>query len=245
MGQSRVSIDSAALWGPVARSGFGRPATHSREEITAAAIAIADTEGLAAVSMRRVAAAIGAGAMSLYSYVPDKETLIELMIDAVGGEVELAAPTSHPLADLRGYARSVRAVMRRHLWLPAAMATRQTLGPNSLAGMDHVLAILAGTDLDTAAKLELLGLLTGFVANYVMYEVAQVERARRTGRSVVESVAAEGAYLVGAARSGRYPHLARALARPPGSGPAAARGADPDHIFDRLIDRVIGGLLAV
>src|SRR5258705_2577746 len=152
--------DSATLWGPVARSGFGRPAAHSRDEITAAAIAIADTDGLAAVSIRRVAAAVGAGAMSLYSYVPDKETLIELMIDRVGGEVELAKPTGRPLDDLRDYARSLRAMMRRHSWLPAALTGRQTIGPNTIAGMDHVLAILAGSHLDTPAKLELLALLT-------------------------------------------------------------------------------------
>ena len=52
-------IDSATLWGPAPRSGLGRPAAHTREEITAAAIAIADADGLSAVSMRRVAAAIG------------------------------------------------------------------------------------------------------------------------------------------------------------------------------------------
>src|SRR5512138_1263088 len=109
MARSTTGIDSAALWGPVARSGLGRPATHSRDEITAAALAIADAEGLTAVSIRRVAAAVGAGAMSLYSYVPDKETLLELMIDQVSGEVELAEPTGEPLADLVDYARSVRA----------------------------------------------------------------------------------------------------------------------------------------
>jgi AcrR family transcriptional regulator len=242
MSSARAGIDSAALWGPVARSGIGRPAAHSRDELAAAAVAIADTGGLAAVSMRRVAAAVGGSAMSLYSYVADRDTLIELMIDQVGGEVALTAPTGDPLADLGAYARAQRAVMRRHFWLPAALAARQTIGPHALAGMDHVLAILADTDLDTAAKLEVLALLTGFVANYALYELAQVELARRTGRPAAESAAAEGAYLLAAARSGQYPHLAREFARA-NATPARARPVDPDLVFDRLLRRIIGGLV--
>jgi AcrR family transcriptional regulator len=237
----RAGIDSAALWGPVARSGLGRPATHSRDEITAAAVAIADTDGLAAVSIRRVAAAIEAGAMSLYSYVPDKETLIELMIDRVSGEIELVEPSGQPLNDLITYARSSLAMMRCHPWLPGALAARQTLGPSALAGMEHVLAILAPTALDPTTKFELLAVLTGMVANYAQHEVTQGELARRTGRSTAENAAAEFVYLVAAARSGRYPHIAQALL--PASSPAAPRSTDPDAVFDRLIERVLAGLL--
>jgi AcrR family transcriptional regulator len=241
VGRSRAGIDSAALWGPVARSRVGRPATHSRDEITSAAVAIADTDGLAAVSIRRVAAAVEAGAMSLYSYVPDKETLVELMIDRVSGEVDLAEPTGQPTTDLLAYARSLLAMMRRHPWLPGALAGRQTLGPNALASMDHLLAILAPTDLDTAAKFELFAMVTGLVANYAQHEVAQAELARRTGRSVAENAAGEFAYLMGAARSGDYPHLGRALL--PATPPATPQSTDPDDVFNRLIERVLAGLL--
>jgi AcrR family transcriptional regulator len=244
MAQSKPGIDSAALWGPVARSGLGRPAAHSRDEITAAAVAIADAEGIAAVSIRRVAAAIGAGAMSLYSYVPDKETLLELMIDRVGGEADLVAPTGGPLADLIGHARSLRATMRRHPWLPGALAGRQTLGPNTLSGMDHVLAILVPTNLDAASKFELLAVLTGLVANYVQHETAQAELARRTGRATATTGAAELAYLVTAAKSGRYPHLAQAMTAE--SAPARGstpRSTDPDDVFDHLMRRVLAGML--
>jgi hypothetical protein len=136
-------------------------------------------------------------------------------------------------------------MMRRHPWLPAALTGRQTIGPNLLAGMDHVLAILEDTALDTPAKLELLALLIGIVANYVVYEVAQVELARRTRRSAAETAAAELTYLVGAAQSGRYPHLTAALrpATPPPSRKAPAGGTDPDAVFDRLVERILGGLL--
>ena len=75
--------------------------------IVRAAIDLADAEGIEAVSMRRVAAAIGAGTMSLYRYVPKKEDLFDLMIDAVGGEYDLPAePSGDPRADLTGLAAS-------------------------------------------------------------------------------------------------------------------------------------------
>jgi AcrR family transcriptional regulator len=243
MGRS-VGVDAAALWGPVARSGLGRPATRSRDEITGAAVAIADAEGLAAVSIRRVAAAIGAGAMSLYSYVPNKETLLELMIDRVSGEVELGEMTGEPHADIVAFARASLAMMRRHPWAPAALVSRQTLGPHALAGMDHVLAILAATGLDAVSKFELIGVVTGLVANYAQHEVAQAALAKRAGRSVAQSAAAEVAYLVAAAQSGRYPNLANALLPATATPPAPPRGTDPDAGFDRLIGRVIAGLLA-
>jgi hypothetical protein len=131
--------------------------------------------------------------------------------------------------------------MRRHPWLPGALAGRQTLGPNALAGMEHMLAVLAPTDLDTATKFELFAVVTGFVATYVQHEVAQLELARRTGRSMAENAAAELAYLMAAARSGRYPHLERALLTPP--APAAPRSTDPDDVFERLTERVLASLL--
>src|ERR1700733_1336935 len=74
------------IWMRPERAATGRPPQHSRDEITAAAIAIADREGLDAVSMRRVAAELGTGAASLYRYLDTREDLLDLMIDATGSE---------------------------------------------------------------------------------------------------------------------------------------------------------------
>jgi hypothetical protein len=84
--------------------------------------------------------------------------------------------------------------------------------------------------------MELVALLTGFVANAVQYEVAQTELARRTGRSVAESASAEVGYLLAAANSGRYPNLANAFRQP-------ASAAAPGDPFDRLLTKVLSGLL--
>src|SRR5579859_3023932 len=89
-----------AIWLRPEHSPVGRPAQRSRAEITAAAIAIADREGLDAVSMRRVAAELGTGAASLYRYVDTRDDLVDLMTDAVGGEYLLPEPSGDWLADL-------------------------------------------------------------------------------------------------------------------------------------------------
>ncbi|RKR92271.1 TetR family transcriptional regulator [Micromonospora pisi] len=234
MGRARPTdggaVDPEALWLRPGGSRLGRPPTHTRTEITAAAIAVADAEGLSAVTIRRVATDIGAGAMSLYSYVPDKETLLELMIDQASGEYELPPPSGDWRVDLRQLARTQRTIMRRHPWLPSALAFRQTLGPHTLAAMEYALNALAGTDLDSQSKLEVVALLTGFVANYVAQEVAQ----ERDGRQPQESVAAQVRYLHTVVRGGDYPRLAEVLSNSDGRAPSS---------FDRLLDQLIDGLV--
>ena len=79
-----------SIWMRPERAAAGRPAQRSRAEITAAAIGIADREGLDAVSMRRVAAELGTGAASLYRYVDTREELLDLMSDATGAEYSRA-----------------------------------------------------------------------------------------------------------------------------------------------------------
>ncbi|MFD0345198.1 TetR/AcrR family transcriptional regulator [Kitasatospora aburaviensis] len=185
---SRVGVDPEALWSAAERPRRGRPPAHSRAEITTAAVAIADTEGLAAVTMRAVAARLGAGTMSLYSYVPNKETLLELMIDEVSGDHRLPTnPTGDWRSDLRQIAHEQRAIMRRHPWLPAALPARQTLGPNTLAVLDYALAVMTPTGLDAQARLETFSLLTGFVASQMSYELAQERAIEAAGRTPAKS----------------------------------------------------------
>lgn len=101
------------------RARRGRRPAFSREAITAAAVALADAEGLEAVTMRRVAAQVGAGVMSLYSYAPDKDTLLELMVDHVSGELpSSAALTGDWRTDLKTIAHLQRANMLRHPGCP-------------------------------------------------------------------------------------------------------------------------------
>ncbi|GHF26840.1 TetR family transcriptional regulator [Streptomyces mashuensis] len=234
-----AGVDPGLLWSaPAPRPRRGRPPAYDRATITEAAVAIGDAEGLAAVTMRAVAARVGAGTMSLYSYVPNKETLLELMIDRVSAEHGLPAePSGDWRADLRRLAWEQRAMMRRHPWLPAALPARQTFGPNTLAVVEHVLAVLAPTRLDGRAKLETFSLLTGFVAGHVAYELAQQRALEAAGRSGGELHDVQARFLRSAVAGGDYPQLAEALA-------TSAADPDPDAVFGRLLDRMINGLTA-
>ncbi|MGI5347089.1 TetR/AcrR family transcriptional regulator [Streptomyces sp. CA-250714] len=226
-----TGVDPHQLWLSPERPRRGRRPAFSREAITTAAVALADAEGLDAVTMRRVAAEVGAGVMSLYSYAPDKDTLLELMVDHVSGELPTAtAPTGDWRADLKAVAHDQRALMLRHPWLPATLTTRRTLGPNTLAFLERALAALRPTGLDGAAKLEVFSQLTAFVAGYVGYELTQAGTARPP-----EQAAAEARYLATVAADGHHPELAEALAAP-------GRPLTPDAMFTRFLNRLIDGL---
>ncbi|GGS65260.1 TetR/AcrR family transcriptional regulator C-terminal domain-containing protein [Streptomyces violaceus] len=213
------------------RARRGRRPAFSREEITAAAVALADAEGLEAVTMRRVAAQVGAGVMSLYSYAPDKDTLLELMVDHVSGELpSSAALTGDWRTDLKTIAHLQRANMLRHPWLPTALATRRSLGPNTLAFLEHALTALRPTGLDGAAKLEVFAQLTAFVAGHVTHELTQAAAAGSPDRA-----AAEARYLATVAADGHHPELAEALSAP-------ARPLTPEATFTRFLNRLIDGL---
>jgi AcrR family transcriptional regulator len=208
----------------------GRPPAHTRVQVVDAAIAVADAEGLAAVTMRRIATEIGAGAMSLYTYVPDKDRLVDLMVDRVGGLVALRPATGDWQADLLALTGAQRALMIAHPWLPSALPNRRLTGTNTLAYLEFGLAALAPTGLSGPAKMEVLALLTGFVASYVANELAQSQSA--------VTVAEQVEHLVAAVSSGDFPHLAAVLAASSGE-----RAAAPD--FERIAARMIVGLVGI
>ncbi len=218
------------IWLRPERTGRGPRPAHSRDSIAAAAIVIADAEGLEAVSMRRVAAALGAGTMSLYNYVPKKEHLLDLMLDAACAEYRLApGPSGDVRADLTRLGHEQLTIFRRHPWLPALVVARPGIGPNALRYTDHFLAVTAPTGLPGGARMEAMAMFNGFICQFAQYEQTAAAGAKWQAEMV--------GYLTQAAMSGDYPHLAQAFAT---SGPPA----DPDQAFDRSLDRVIRAILA-
>lgn len=218
------------IWLRPERTGRGPKPAHSRDSIAAAAITIADAEGLDAVSMRRVAAALGAGTMSLYNYVPKKEHLLDLMLDAACGEYRLPPePSGDVPADLAGLAHEQMAIFRRHPWLPGLVIARPGIGPNALRYTDHFLAVTAPTGLPGGTRMEAMAMFNGFICQFAQYEQTAAASAKWQAEMV--------GYLTQAAMSGAYPNLAQAFAT---AGPPA----DPDQAFDRTLDRVILAILA-
>ena len=231
-----------SIWDVPEYGGRGPRPRHSRAAIAAAAVSLADAEGIDAVTMRRVAAGLGMGTMSLYNYVPSKEHLVQLMIDQVSGEYRYAgSPPGRPRADRRAaildLARQGRDITRRHPWLPRVMQRPPVFGPGALRYIEHFLGLLSGSDLDTGAKMEILGMVNGFAISYGGVQAAQAEERARTGVTEEEQAAVQVTSLVSAAASGRYPQLAAALAGPP------PPPRDADEIFDRCILRLIDGAL--
>jgi AcrR family transcriptional regulator len=215
------------IWLRPERAASGRPARRSRSEIADAAVAIADREGLDAVSMRRVATELGTGAASLYRYVDTREDLLDLMSDAVGSEYELAGPTGDWLADLVAVGEQTRAIMLRHPWLASLLPVRSPLGPRGLDLIEYVLTVLAGHPAATSAKLEAFAMMTALAALFVQAETAGDSAVRQ--RNAV--------FLRHAVTSGERPELARLLAG------AEQAPADPADRFTGVLGRVLYGLL--
>ena len=152
---------------------MGRPGRggHTREQIAACAIALADAEGLEAVSMRRIARELGAGTMTLYHYVRNKDDLFALMDDAIMAEVLVPAdqlPTDWRAA-LTAIAHHTRAAFARHPWSFEGLRNARG-GPNSLRHFEQSIGAVAGTGLDETAQLELLTLVDDYVFGFVMRE---------------------------------------------------------------------------
>jgi AcrR family transcriptional regulator len=104
---------------------------HTRQEVVRAAVAIADAEGLDAVTIRAVSGRLGTGVMSLYNYVPDKQTLVYDMVEEVSGELDLPEPSGDWRADMHLLARRQREVVRRHPWMIEATRTYSRSAPPS------------------------------------------------------------------------------------------------------------------
>ncbi len=215
-----------SIWLRPERARVGRPAQRSRAEITAAAVAIADREGLEAVSMRRVAAELGTGAASLYRYVETRDDLLDLMADAPGGEYTLTEPSGDWLADLVSIGEQSRAILRRHPWLASLVITRPVLGPHGLALLEHVLAALEPHPADIATKLEAFAMMNAITALFVQHEIAGGSAAQQRN----------AAYLRHAVASGEHPRLAGLLTQ---AAPAA-----PTDRYRGLLTRILAGLLS-
>ncbi|MFJ6676495.1 TetR/AcrR family transcriptional regulator [Actinosynnema sp. NPDC091369] len=161
-GQRRVL---ELLWKDARRPARGPRRGLTTERIVAAAIQVAETEGLAALSMRRVAVELGVGTASLYTYLPGKAELEALMADAIGAEDPL--PDDWPgdwRAKVEAWARTDHALYRKHPWVLDLVATvAAPPGPNLLRWMDSALRVLAGTGLTEAEKMAVVESVDAYV----------------------------------------------------------------------------------
>ncbi|WP_280275356.1 TetR/AcrR family transcriptional regulator [Nocardia wallacei] len=213
----------------------GRPVI-TEEKIVAAAVRLADAEGLDALSMRRIAAAMGSGTTSLYRHVANKDELIELMVDAVYAELPLPEPTPDWRIAMAAHAREFRALLLRHPWLAQQASRRPALGPNVIRQADHVLGVVAAATPDATLVNLVVHAVNTYVLGAVGTELAELEAQRSTGMTVEQWQRAVGAYIRQVVESGRYPHFNRRV--------VDAEESDAETRFEFGLTGLLAGLAA-
>jgi len=199
------------LWGQAAPGSRGPKQATDLDAVVRAAIQLADAEGLDAVSMRRVAERLGLGTMTLYTYVPGKGELLDLMLDTVYGERtrEPIAPSASPRDRLEALARSQWTFHQRHPWTLYIASGRAVLGPNELDAYEAALAVASDLGVsarDAVAIVDSIGLFVRGVAR----DAAEAEGAERvTGQSEMEWWTERDAILSAKMTDERYPTLGR------------------------------------
>src|SRR6476620_10861553 len=150
--QDRIPRSVALLWGLRQPPRRGPKAALSLDRITRAAIEVADAEGLAAVSMARVARQLGAGTMSLYRYIASKDELLLLMSDAALTEPPAPPAAANWREGLQHWGYSVLIELRRHSWYVQIPLAGPPTGPRNLAWFDAGLRTLDTTSLTAGEK---------------------------------------------------------------------------------------------
>lgn len=246
-GDPRRSME--LLWGLQERGKRGPKPRFSVAEIARAAIEIADTEGLAALSMRRVADRLGITAMSLYTYVPGKAELLDVMLDTVCSELPDGDPGERDHADGDGWrvaleriARDNRALYLRHPWLLHVVTSRPPLGPHLIAKYDRELRAVDGIGLTDVEMDLVLQLILDYVHGSVRAAVESRPAGRQNEMSDAQWWESYAPLLEKVLDPERYPLAVRVGAA---AGEEYGAAVAPDRSFEFGLQRVLDGIAAL
>src|SRR5580698_6553764 len=228
----------AAAWGVRERPHKGPKPAPSLSRIVAAAVRVADTEGLDAVSMGRVAAELGTAPMSLYRHVSAKDELLTLMVDAAWDEApQDPVPGEGWRAGLSRWAWALRTEARRHPWVVRIPVNSLPIMPNEVAWFENARACQADTGLTEARKASVIMLLAGYVRNLATTEADIAAAIRASGLTPTRWMASYPRMLAELTDARRFPALTKFIA----AGVFEAEdGPDDEFIFglDRILDGV-------
>ncbi|KUJ70315.1 TetR family transcriptional regulator [Streptomyces albus subsp. albus] len=222
----------ALLWGERDRPTRGPKPSLTPHRIAEAAVALADAEGLDAVSMSKVAAEFGVSAMALYRYVPGKVELVELMVESVLADApDLSAAGSGWRPRITAWARQSARVHQEHPWLLSATAMRrQVMGPHQLGWLDSALTALESTGLTAAEQHRVFVLVAGLVRTLVQQQLDfDEEHSQEWNRLTGELLDRH---------ADRFPALTRAIA-------AGAFAPDDVDALEFGLDRILDGVQAL
>ena len=237
--------DHRPIWALAAPA--DRKPRYTREQIAGAALRIADQEGFSAVTMKRIAADLGAATMTLYYYVRNKSDIVALMQDAILADVLV------PDECLRGtwreaitaITRRTRDVLMAHPWSLASLNEAQ-FGPNAMRHFEQSLATVSGTGLSVQAKFELIATIDDYVSGNAMHAVESLTRAAMADADP-EMVAAAVEHGIDQLQTGDFPQLSAIYAEsaqaddPPGPPMTEATLASQ---FERGLEALLDGLAA-
>lgn len=139
-----------------------------RERIIDAALALADSEGIEPVTIRRVAADLGVGAMSIYHYLPNKDAILDEMVDRVFAEVDLPHPEQPWREALERRTVSLREALQRHPWAIGLMDSRRNPGVATLAHHEAMIACMRGQGFSLPATAHTFALLDAYVYGFAV-----------------------------------------------------------------------------
>ncbi len=230
------------LWGLQEKPKRGPKPRLTAAQITRAAIELADAEGLDALSMRRIAEKLGGvTAMSLYTYVPGKGELLDLMLDAVYGEVLDPIPDGGWRERVEVVARQNRELYLRHPWLIQIAITRPVLGPNLLAKYELELSTVEGlglTDVDMDLLLSMIG---DYVHGAARAAIHAAQAEKHTGMTDNQWWEAHAPLLEKVYDASKYPVASRV-----GNTAGQEYGAgDPERSFEFGLQRLLDGVEAL
>jgi AcrR family transcriptional regulator len=226
------------LWGVQEPKRRGPKPRLQIAQVVAAAIEIADADGLSALSMRRVADAVGVATMTLYSYVPSKAELLDVMLDTVTGETARPRVTTWRTS-LERIARENWDLYHRHPWMLHVATYRPPLGPNLIAKYEYELSALEGIGLSDVEQDSVLTLVLGYVAGAARASVEAAQAERQTGITDQEWWEANGPLLAQVIDDTQFPIASRV-------GTAASEHynapSSPGFAFEFGLDRVLDGI---
>jgi AcrR family transcriptional regulator len=224
-----------------ARPAADRPAARTPmapDRIVAAAIRVADAEGLAALSMRRVAAEVGAAPMSLYRHVADKDDLVVQMMNTVFARTELPDPPPDGWrARLELAARVLWAMFRAHPWLASALSlTRPQVMPDAVPFTEWLLTALDGYGLELSTMFTTYLMLINYVRGTAVNLEAEAEAEAVTGLNSEEWLQTQAQFWT-SLPSGGYPVFQRLISE--------EYDFSLDQIFEFGLQRLLDGLAAL
>jgi AcrR family transcriptional regulator len=224
------------IWERISQRPAGESPSITVERIVRAATRLADREGVEKISMRSLASELGCGVMSVYHYVPSKADLLDLLLDAAMGGVELPEqPSGDWRADLHTVGVRTRACLKRHPWLTGLLHSRPAFGPNRLAQFEFSLAAVAGLGLDIATMHRMVASVFVYTMGFVMLELSEAEALRRARYGKSKAVPP---YIRRLIATGAFPHLERLLRE--SDGPPTG-----DATFGDGLELVLEGMAAL